>query len=41
MKTGAGDVRLDQTGRLRVRTGAGNVAVEEASDRAEIVPPAT
>ena len=37
MKTGAGDVRLDQTGALRVRTGAGHVAVEEASDRAEIV----
>jgi hypothetical protein len=37
VKTGAGDVRLDQTGALRVRTGAGHVAVEEASDRAEIV----
>jgi DUF4097 and DUF4098 domain-containing protein YvlB len=34
--TGAGDVRLDRTGVLRVRTGAGHVAVEEASDRAEI-----
>jgi Toastrack DUF4097 len=37
VKTGAGDVRLDQTGALRVRTSAGHVAVEEASDRAEIV----
>ncbi len=37
VKTGAGDVRLDQTGALRVRSGAGHVAVEEASDRAEIV----
>lgn len=36
MKTGAGNVRLDQTGALRVRTSAGHVAVEEASDRAEI-----
>ena len=37
VKTGAGDVRLDQTGALRVRTSAGHVAVEEASGRAEIV----
>jgi DUF4097 and DUF4098 domain-containing protein YvlB len=37
VKTGAGDVRLDQTAALRVRTGAGHVAVEEASGRAEIV----
>jgi DUF4097 and DUF4098 domain-containing protein YvlB len=37
VKTGAGDVRLDQTGTLRVRTSAGQVAVEEASGRAEIV----
>jgi DUF4097 and DUF4098 domain-containing protein YvlB len=37
VKTGVGDVRLDQTGALRVRTSAGNVAVEQASDRAEIV----
>jgi hypothetical protein len=37
VKTGAGDVRLDQTGALRVRTSAGHVVVEEASDRAEIV----
>ena len=37
VKTGAGDVRLDQTGALRVRSGAGHVAVEEASGRAEIV----
>ena len=37
MKTGAGDVRLDQTGALRVRIGAGRVAVEEVTGRAEIV----
>jgi DUF4097 and DUF4098 domain-containing protein YvlB len=37
VKTGAGDVRLDQTGALRVHSGAGRVAVEEASGRAEIV----
>jgi Toastrack DUF4097 len=37
VKTGAGDVRLDRTGALRVHTSAGHVAVEEASDRAEIV----
>ncbi len=37
VKTDAGDVRLDQTGPLRVRSGAGRVAVEEASDRVEIV----
>ena len=37
VKTGVGDVRLDQTAALRVRSGAGHVAVEEASGRAEIV----
>jgi hypothetical protein len=37
VKTDAGDVRLDQTEALRVRSGAGQVAVEEASGRAEIV----
>jgi DUF4097 and DUF4098 domain-containing protein YvlB len=37
VKTGAGQVRLDQTGALRVRSSAGNVAVEQASGRAEIV----
>jgi DUF4097 and DUF4098 domain-containing protein YvlB len=37
VKTGAGDLRLDRTGALRVRSGAGHVSVEEASDRAEIV----
>ena len=37
VKTGAGDVRLDRTGALRVRSGAGHVAVEEASGRADIV----
>ncbi len=36
VKTGAGNVRLDRTGVLRVRTSAGHVAVD-ASDRAEIV----
>jgi hypothetical protein len=37
VKTGAGDVRLDQTSALRVHSGAGHVAVEQASGRAEIV----
>jgi DUF4097 and DUF4098 domain-containing protein YvlB len=37
VKTGAGDVRLDRTGALRVRTTAGHIAVEEASGRADIV----
>lgn len=37
VKTGAGDVRLDQTGALRVRTSAGQVTVEEASGPAEIM----
>jgi DUF4097 and DUF4098 domain-containing protein YvlB len=37
IKTGAGGVRLDHTAALRVRTSAGNVAVEEASRKAEIV----
>jgi DUF4097 and DUF4098 domain-containing protein YvlB len=37
VKTGAGDVRLDRTGALRVHTGVGRVAVEEASGNAEIV----
>ena len=37
VKTGAGDVRLDQTGALRVRTSTGHVSVENASGRAEIV----
>ncbi len=36
VKTGAGDVRLDRTGVLRVRSGAGHVALEEASDRADV-----
>lgn len=35
--TGAGDVRLDRTEALRVRSGAGHVAVEEVTGRAEIV----
>ena len=37
VKTGAGDVRLDQTGAVRLRTGAGQVAVEAASGRADVV----
>jgi hypothetical protein len=37
VKTGVGGVRLDQTGALRVRTGAGPVSVEGASGRAEVV----
>lgn len=37
VRTGAGNVRLDQTAALRVRSGAGHIAVEEASGRAEIV----
>jgi hypothetical protein len=35
--TGAGDVRLDRTGALRVRIGAGHVTVEEALGRVDIV----
>ena len=37
VKTGAGNVRLDRTGALRVRTSTGHVAVEAAAGRAEIV----
>jgi DUF4097 and DUF4098 domain-containing protein YvlB len=37
VKSGVGDVRLDQSRALRVRTSAGRVAVEEASGRAEVV----
>lgn len=37
VKTGAGDVRLDQTGKLRVHSGAGRFALEETSRNAEIV----
>lgn len=37
VKTGAGSVRLDQTGALRVHSGAGHVALEAASGTAEIV----
>jgi len=37
VKTGVGGVRLDHTGALRVRTGTGNVTVEEATGTAEIV----
>ena len=37
VKTGVGDVRVDQTADLRVRTSTGHVAVATASGRAEIV----
>jgi hypothetical protein len=37
VKTGAGDVRLDQTGSLRVRTSAGRVTVEEIVGNTEVV----
>lgn len=37
VKTGVGDVRLDRTGTLRVRSGGGHVGVEQASGRADIV----
>jgi DUF4097 and DUF4098 domain-containing protein YvlB len=37
MKTGVGNVRLDQTGALRVHSGAGHVVVEATSGSAEIV----
>ena len=37
VKTGAGNVRLDQTGTVRVRSGAGHVAVEHAAGNAELV----
>jgi DUF4097 and DUF4098 domain-containing protein YvlB len=37
VKTGAGDVRLDQIGALRVRTSAGHVTVERADGHVEIV----
>ncbi len=35
-KTGVGAIRLDQTGPVRLRTGAGDVSVERAAGRAEI-----
>lgn len=37
VKADAGDVRLDQTGPLQLRSGAGKIAIGEASDRAEVV----
>lgn len=37
VRTGAGNVRLDQTGALRMHSGAGRFTLEEASGRAEIV----
>jgi hypothetical protein len=36
IKTGAGEIRLDQTGQLHVETGAGNVTVDRAVGRTEI-----
>ena len=35
-KTGAGDIQLEQTGPLQIRSGAGDVSVERAAGRAEI-----
>jgi hypothetical protein len=35
-KTGAGEIQLDETGPLQIRTGAGDVIVERANGRAEI-----
>ncbi len=35
-KTGAGAIRLDETGPVRVRTGAGDISVERATGSAEI-----
>jgi hypothetical protein len=35
-KTGVGAIRVDQTGPVRLRTGAGDVSVERATGRAEI-----
>ena len=35
-KTGVGAIRLDQTGPVQLRTGAGDVSVERAAGRAEI-----
>lgn len=37
VRTGAGNVRLDQTGKVRMHSGTGRFALEEASGRAEIV----
>jgi len=37
VRTGVGNVRLDQTGAIRVHSGTGRFAVEEASGKAEIV----
>ena len=37
VRTGAGNVQLDQTGAIRVHSGAGRVALEESSGDAEIV----
>src|SRR5262249_25563622 len=35
-KTGVGAIRLDQTGPVQVRTGAGDISVERAAGRTEI-----
>jgi len=35
-RTGVGDIHLDETGPIQVRTGAGDVTVERATGRAEI-----
>jgi len=35
-KTGAGEIQLDETGSVQIRTGAGDVTVERANGRAEI-----
>lgn len=35
-KVGVGDIRLDETGRLNVKTGAGDITVERVAGRAEI-----
>ncbi|MGH8915624.1 MAG: DUF4097 family beta strand repeat-containing protein, partial [Acidimicrobiia bacterium] len=37
VRTGVGNVRLDQTGAIRVHSGTGRFALEEASGNAEIV----
>ncbi len=35
-QTGAGAIRLDETGPVQIRTGAGDISVEQATGRAEI-----
>ncbi|MGZ5329485.1 MAG: DUF4097 family beta strand repeat-containing protein [Actinomycetota bacterium] len=36
-KVGVGEIRLDETGRLNVKTGAGDITMERAAGKAEIV----